>query len=158
MDAAIHAFRAGVRTHAVDPALQSLDSHVKKSFDEVLSWLHTYDATELKKRVVLAVQQTHGEYLALKVAEINSEIRTFNLLAPLSSLHKWKLTAEHVLQAQSDHLMATLDDGIKKTKSQPPLLCPLGSTRNLVLSLPVRERLGEPMDIWRLVRRIFKNR
>ena len=108
--------------------------------------------------MVRAVQQKHGEYFALKVAEINSEIRTFNLLAPLSSLHKWKLTAEHVLQAQSDQLMATLDDGIKKTKSKPPLLCPLGSTRNQVQSLPVRERLGEPMDIWRLVKRIFKNR
>lgn len=171
VDLEVSKFRQSIQSSVFKALNTILDPDGTRTLQDLLILLPSMNHKKYKLDVLQMVEKSQKDYFSAKIAEINSKIRTYNLLSPSSSQHKWKLVLDTEILSQIDELFDGLEEKLikdKSTRSQqkqkqsigsPHLLNIFGGkeTQNRHVHSGSYTRPGEPLNFWRLFKQIFKS-
>lgn len=169
VDVEVNAFRANLKSQAVSSLHKLAKSgDGTQSVAEMKLALSVYTQDKLESKLLLMILKTKKDYFQSKIADINTKIRHYNLSAPSSSLHKWKLIEENEYQTAISKVVLNIDEALELANSQHTkvkekqvsssflgLLGEKGPSINT--SYSGIERPKESLQFWQLVKDIFKS-
>lgn len=168
VDVEIRAFRLSLYDCALRNAIELIDADGPRSIEDTKDDLLKHDKDTLKQKVLEKVLRTQKDYLASKISDINSKIRSYNLQSPSSTLHKWKLVRDKELSGAIDKMLSNLESELTKARTKQKtshaeeknngLLGVLGGGKSSQVNVSYQQLTTkpEPMNFWHLVKMIFR--
>lgn len=173
VDIEISNFRSNLQKLALKAFLNLADPVGDKSVEEILLYKAERGSDLVKSETVNSMLRSQGSYLTKKTNDINQKVRTYNLLAPSSSLHKWKLVLDTEVLSQVNAIFGNIAEELNNIKSSQKKKSEQMQTQSTTGSLlgifggekkasvphsiqRVIERPREPMRFWHLVKTIFR--
>lgn len=173
VDVEISNFRLNLRNLGQSAFITLADPLGDKSVEEILLFVTRQGSDKIKSDVISSVLRSRKNYLTTKIGDINQKVRNYNLLAPSSSLHKWKLVLDSEVLTQVEAFLANIEKEMKDLKSRQKAKNEQVQTQNSAgsfLSLleggnrgfvshsqqPFFERPRQEMRFWQLIKSIFK--
>lgn len=174
VDVEISNFRLHLRKLGLKALVETTGFPKDKSVEEIISYISERGPDRVKADISSSVLKTQMTYLKTKTADINQKIRNYNLLAPSSALHKWKIVLDSEVMSQVAAALDNIEEElrtieccqkaqIEQTNNQTSSGTFLGlfsGEKNALVhhsNRPIIERPTEPMRFWHLFKSIFKD-